>query len=226
MQDIEIKKEEQDFRTEEAYKTLRTNIEFSGEELKAVCVTSCIPGEGKSSVSFGLARSFAQNGRKTLLVDADLRKSAMRSRHKRGKVRYGLTNHLAGKAAFSEALCATDIQNLYLIFAGPVPPNPSELLGSGKFRRMMEEARKVFDMVVVDTPPLGSVIDAAVVSRCCDGALFVVQCGAVSYRLARRVKEQLSAAGCRSLGCVLNRASLSGREYGYYGGYYGSYDGS
>lgn len=97
MQSIELKMEKQDFRTKEAFKTLRTNIEFSGENIRVICVTSCTPNEGKSSVSYELAKSFAQNGKKTILIDADLRKSVMRGRHKKGKVRFGLTNYLVGK---------------------------------------------------------------------------------------------------------------------------------
>lgn len=188
MQEIELKQEVQDFRTKEAFKTLRTNIEFSGDDIKAICITSCTPNEGKSSISYELAKSFAQNGKKTLLLDADLRKSVMRAGHKKGKVRLGLTNCPAGKAAFGDCMCVTDIPNLCMVFAGPVPPNPSELLGNNRFCRLMEEARKVFDIIIVDTPPLGSVIDTAVVSKQCDGAVIVMECGSISYHFAVKGK--------------------------------------
>ena len=224
MQNIELKEEELDFRSREAFKTLRTNIDFSGEDVKVICVTSCTPNEGKSNISFELAKSYAQMGKKVLLLDADLRKSVMRQRHKKGKVRLGLVNYLAGKAPFEDALCTTDVKNLRMVFSGPVPPNPSELLGNRRFQSMIEEARKEYDMVIIDTPPLGSVIDTAVVSKCCDGAIIVIASGTNSYHFVRKVKEQLDVAGCRILGCVLNKVDMSGK--GYYGKYYGQYYGN
>ena len=228
MQTIELKERLLDYRSKEAFKMLRTNIDFTGSDLKVICITSCTPNEGKSNISFEVAKSYAQCGKKVLLVDADLRKSVMRQRHKRGKVRLGLVNYLAGQCEFEEALCETDEKNLYMIFSGPVPPNPSELLGSRKFTQMIQSTREEYDMIIVDTPPLGSVIDAAVVSKCCDGAVIVIAAGNVSYRFARKVKEQMDVAGCRILGCVLNKVNLSGKSYygKYYGKYYGQYYGS
>ena len=224
MQTIELKQETQDFRTKEAFKTLRANVEFSGEDVHVICVTSCTPNEGKSSVSYEMARSFAQSGKKTILIDADLRKSVMRSRHKKGKVRYGLTNYLAGKAELDAAICETDAPNFHLLFAGPVPPNPSELLGGNRFQTMVRTARQKYDIVIIDTPPLGSVIDTAIVSKCCDGVIIIIESGAISYRFAKRVKEQLTLTGCKILGCVLNKVNMSGK--GYYGKYYGKYYGN
>lgn len=227
MQNIELNHDELDFRSKEAYKTLRTNIEFSGSEVQVICVTSCTPNEGKSSTSFELAKTFAVNGKKTLLVDADLRKSVMRQRHKKGRVRLGLVNYLVGQSSLEDAVCETDVKNLNMIFSGPVPPNPSELLGNKRFQAMIEAARGQYDIVIVDTPPLGSVIDTAVVSKCCDGAVMVIESGAISYRFARRVKEQLDVAGCRILGVILNKVQMSNKGYyGYYGKYYGKYYGN
>lgn len=223
MQEIELKASKLNYRSREAFKTLRTNIEFSGDDVKVICITSCTPNEGKSSISFELAKSYAQMGKKVLLLDADLRKSVMRQHHKKGRVRLGMVNYLAGKATLEEALCTTDVKNLDMMFSGPVPPNPSELLGNKRFQKMIEQARQQYDMVIVDTPPLGSVIDTAVVSKCCDGAVVVIASGSVSYRFVRKVKEQLDVAGCRILGCVLNKVDLSGK--GYYGKYYGRYYG-
>ncbi len=228
MQEFEVKQTNLDFRSVEAYKTLRTNIEFSGDDIKVVYVTSTTPNEGKSTVSFELAMSCAQNGMKTLLVDADLRKSVMKSRGKRGKIRYGLTNFLAGRAGLEDVLCKSDVPGFSMIFAGPVPPNPSELLGNDRFKKMVEIAREQFDMVIIDTPPIGSVIDAAIVSKCCDGGIFVIGSGAVSYRVAKSAKEQLELTGCRILGCVLNKVNFASNKYygRYYGKYYGKYYGN
>ena len=147
----------------------------------------------------------------------------MRQHHKKGRVRLGLVNFLVGKCEFEDALCSTDETNLYMVFAGPVPPNPSELLNNKRFVQMLENAREEFDMIIIDTPPLGSVIDAAVVSKCCDGVVLVISSGTINYRFARKIKEQLEVTGCRILGCVLNKVDLSGK--GYYGKYYGSYYG-
>ena len=224
MQEIELKHKELDFRSREAYKMLRSNVEFSGEDIKVICVTSCIPNEGKSNVSFELAKSYAQMGKKTLLLDADFRKSVMRRFHRRGKVRLGLTNYLVGKAEFEDAICSTDVMGLHMMFSGPIPPNPSELLGNKRFQSLLEKVREEYDIIIIDTPPLGSVIDAAIVSKHCDGAVLVIASGAVSYRYARRIKEQIEMAGCPILGCVLNKVKIN--DKGYYGKYYyGKYHG-
>lgn len=227
MQQIELKKDELDYKSKEAYKTLRTNVEFSGDNIRVVAVTSCTPNEGKSSIAYELATSFAQNGKKTLLIDADLRKSVMIRKHFKGKVRYGLVHYLVGKYRFEDVCCETNIKNLYLAFAGPVPPNPSELLGNQRFKTMLEEAKEQYDMIIVDTPPLGSVIDSAIVAKQCDGVMLVIASGEISYRFAQRVKEQLEKAECRILGCILNKVDMSkGGKYGYYGKYYGKYYGA
>ncbi|MCR5507536.1 MAG: polysaccharide biosynthesis tyrosine autokinase [Lachnospiraceae bacterium] len=223
MQYAEIKTVRHDFRTNEAFKTLRTNIEFAGEDVKVVGLTSATPNEGKSTISFELARSFAESGKKTLLVDADLRKSVMRSRHKKGSVKYGLTNVLARKVDIEEALCRTDIPDMDMIFAGPVPPNPSELLGGKSFARMMDYSRENYDIIIVDAPPIGSVIDAAVISKKCDGMILVIESGAINYRFARKVVDQLKVADAKILGVILNKINITGK--GYYGKYYGRYYG-
>lgn len=224
MQSIELKDSNLDFRSKEAFKTFRTNVEFSGNDIKVIGITSCTPGEGKSSCSFELAKSYAENGRRVLLVDADLRKSVMKQRHKKGRVRIGLSNYLVGKSKLQESICHTDVDNLFMQFAGPVPPNPSELLGSEQFANMINMYRKEFDMVIIDTPPLGSVIDTAVVSKCCDGIVIVIESGAISYRFVKKIKEQLEVTECKILGCVLNKVDLNGK--GYYGNYYGKYYGN
>ena len=223
MQQIEVKLDKHDFRTNEAFKTLRTNIEFAGEDIQVVGLTSATPNEGKSTVSFELARTFAESGKRSLLIDADLRKSVMRGRYRLGKVRYGVTNVLVKKVDIEEAICETDIPDFHMIFAGPVPPNPSELLGGKAFKRLIEYGRENYDMVVIDAPPVGSVIDAAVISKKCDGMIIVIESGVISYRFARKIVEQLKVADAKILGVVLNKMNLTGK--GYYGKYYGKYYG-
>ena len=223
MQEIVLKQEELDYKSKEAYKTLRTNVEFSGDDIKVIAVTSCTPNEGKSSVSYELACSYAQNGKKVLLIDADLRKSVLIRRHFKGKVRYGLVHYLVGKYPFEEVCCETSIKNLHLTFAGPVPPNPSELLSNKRFKAMIDGVRQHYDLVIIDTPPLGSVIDSAIVAKQCDGSVIVIASNEISYKFAQKVKEQLEVAECRILGCVLNKVNLT--QKGYYGKYYGKYYG-
>ena len=196
MQEFSVKQSNLDFRTREAYKMLRTNIEFSGDNNKVIFITSSTPSEGKSTVSFELAMSFAQNGMKTLLIDADTRKSVMKNRGKKGKIKYGLTHYLSGKNELKDVICVSDVPNFCMIFAGPVPPNPSELVGNDRFAKMVEEARATFDMIIIDTPPIGSVIDAAVISKVCDGGILVIGAGDISYKFARKSKEQLEMTGC------------------------------
>ncbi len=225
MQELEVKQSNLDYRAREAYKTLRTNIEFSGDNIQVVAITSATPGEGKSTTSFELAVSFAQSGKRTLLIDADLRKSVMRSRYKRGRIRYGLTNYLVGRCNLTDAICVTDIEDFHMIFAGPNSPNPSELLGGELFRTMVEDLRKDYDIIIIDTPPIGSVIDAAIVARYCDGVAVVVNQGEVHAPFAKKTKEQLEKSNAKILGVILNKVNMGGNRYyvKYYGKYYGKY---
>lgn len=228
MQSVKLQFEKKsNYRTKEAFKTLRSNIEFSGNNLKVIMFTSCTPNEGKSSVSMEVAKAFADAGYRTLLIDADMRKSVLVGRYKTGAVKKGLSQNLIGKAKATETICVTDVDNLYVIFAGPVPPNPSELLGGTTFTSLLEAVKVVFDIIIVDTPPLGSVIDAAVVAKQCDGTILVVENNAVSYKFAQRVKEQLDVADAKILGVVLNKVNMDSKGYyGHYGKYYGKYYGS
>lgn len=215
-----------DYRTREAYKTLRTNIELCGSDIRTIVITSCTPNEGKTSVAVELARAFAEAGKQVVLVDADLRKSVLVGRYKTGAVHHGLIHVLAGRETLESVVHMTNIQNLYMIFAGPVPPNPSELLSGGKFKETLLDLRGRFDYVIIDTPPLGSVIDAAVAAKECDAAMLVIQNNGISRRFAKKVKEQLEKTGCRILGAILNKVDMSsGNIYGHYGRYYGKYYG-
>ena len=223
---LHFSQSENNYQIKEAYKTLRSNIEFSGQNVRIISVTSCTPGEGKTTVAMALARAFAEAGKKTILVDADMRKSVLVGRYRTGSVRLGLTHCLVGRERLSSVICETDTPNLYVVFSGPVPPNPNELLGGRIFEKVLENMKQVFDYVIIDTPPLGSVIDAAVVSKQCDGTVMVIESNAISYRFAQRVKDQLDKAGAKILGVVLNKVDISGKGYyGHYGNYYGKYYG-
>ena len=147
----------------------------------------------------------------------------MKGRFRRGTVKYGVSHYLIGREELEDVLCFTDIPNLYMAFAGPVPPNPSELLNSPRFELFMNSVKELFDYVIVDTPPIGSVIDAAIISKHCDGGIIVVKAGKISYRFVNKGKEQLEMAGCKILGCVLNQVKITSNKY--YGKYYGEYYG-
>lgn len=227
MQSVKLQFDQKnDYRIKESFKTLRSNIEFSGSDIRVIAITSCTPNEGKSSVAMEVAKSFAEAGSRTILIDADMRKSVLVGRYKTGAVRKGLSQTLIGKTALEDAVCETNLENLYMIFAGPVPPNPSELLGDQLFEQMLQQLKKLFDYIIIDTPPLGSVIDAAVVAKRCDGTIIVVENNTVSYRFVQKVKEQLDKTESKILGVVLNKVNMNSKGYyGHYGRYYGKYYG-
>lgn len=238
MQFIEIKKiEKLDYKESEAYKTLRTNVQFAGEDMKVIALTSCTPNEGKTSVSFNLARSLAEADKKVLYVDADMRKSVVVGRYRMAHVEVGLSHYLSGQSSFDETLAETNIPNLNLMIAGPVPPNPAELLEGKRFSDLVRVARGLFDYIIIDTPPLGSVIDSVIIAKQCDGIAMVIASDEISYKFAQRVKSQLEVANCRIIGVILNKVNMrQGVGYGnkyygkyysrYYGKYYGNYYGA
>lgn len=203
------------FRANEAYKTLRTNIQFCGNDIKTICITSCIPNEGKSNVSFNLARSLAEFGKKVIFIDADLRRSVLVGKYKPDQAVIGLSHYLSGQNSIDEILYETNIDNLDIIFTGPVPPNPAELLGSDIFGELLRIFRKVYDYIIIDTPPIGSVIDSAIVAQKCDGVILVIEANAISYKLAQRAIRQLNKTKSKILGAVLNKYDYGSRYYGY-----------
>ena len=223
MQSVTLKNVGKDYRTNEAYKTLRTNLEFSGSDKQAIVLTSSTPNEGKSTVSLGLALSLSESGKRVLLVDADLRKSVLMGRHKVTESVKGLSHYLSGQAQLSDVICGTQEDNMFVIFAGIIPPNPSELLGSERFAELIRRTKNDYDYVIVDAPPLGSVIDAAVIAKACDASVLVVAASTVSYKFIRTVKSQLEKTECPILGVVLNKVNM--KQNRYYGKYYGNYYG-
>ncbi len=221
---VELKREMQDdYNYKEAIKTLRTNIQFCGSSIRAVLFTSSLPDEGKSDISFALAESLAQIGKKTILIDADIRKSILVDRYQLRQEVAGLSQYLSGQKALEDVIYKTNEENLSVIFAGPYSPNPAELLEEELCGRMFEALRACYDYIIVDTPPMANLIDGAIVARHCDGAVMVIESGAISYRLEQKVKGQLEKSGCRILGAVLNKVDVHTK--GYYGKYgrYGRY---
>ncbi len=216
----------QNYSIREAFKALRTNFLFCGTEYKSVLITSCVKNEGKSTVSIELSKSLALSEKKVLLIDADLRKSMYATKYttNNGDV-VGLSEYLSGQAQFDEILYSTQNANLDLIFAGAVPPNPVELLGSNKFAALVEQMKAKYDYVIIDAAPLGAVIDASVISTVCDGAVLIITANYIGQRFAMDVRDQLQKSGCKVLGAVLNRVPTKSSSYysRYYKRYYGKY---
>lgn len=222
------RKDQLDFKANEAFKTLRTNILFSGKDIKVITLTSSTPNEGKTSISFQLASSFAAADKKVLFVDADIRKSVIAGRYKVDGNAFGLTHYMTGQKNMEDVINQTDIKNMDIILAGPVSPNPTELLGGLLFQRLIESQRENYDYIIIDAPPIGSVIDAAIIAKNVDGAILVVESGVISYKMLQRVKDQMEKSECRILGVVLNKIDMKNDSYygNYYGKYYGKYYGN
>ena len=211
----------------EAYRTLRTNIQFSSidKKVQVVCVTSTGPGEGKSTVASNLAVVTAQSGKKTLLIDCDQRKPRQ---HKIFGVsnEKGLSNLLADESTFAFAVQKTGVDNLLILSAGTKPPNPSELLSSSKMRNFIGSLRSSLDFIIIDTPPLLMVTDAQLLASYIDGYILTVASGEADRDAAAKAKELLNNVNGKVLGVVLNKINLNEKGYyGYYGKYYYGVDG-
>ena len=208
---------------QESYKALRSNIIFSGTDIKVIGITSCQPDEGKSSISLNLAVSMAELGKRVIFLDGDLRKSVLLGRYRINKPIKGLTHYLSGLNSIEDIIYSANVDNLHLIFSGQIPPNPSELLDSKGFSVLISYLRENYDYIFIDTPPLGVVIDAAIIAKNCDGMALVIEANAINYKFAQKVQAQLEKTGTKILGVILNKVDMS--EKGYYGEYYGKYYG-
>lgn len=217
MPTIEFKSMEPEFAVAEAMNTLRTNIIYSSE-VKVINITSTFPNEGKSTISLQLARSFAELGKKTLLIDCDLRKSSLIHRFHGDRQVEGLSELLTGQSM--KVINSTDIDNLSVICSGKVPPNPSELLAGQKFTVFLKALKEKYDYIILDAPPIGSVIDAAITGRNADGTLLVVRNEFTSKGALKRGRQQIEQSGCKILGVILNRVKKHQKDYYNYYGYY------
>jgi len=205
----------------EGYRNLRTNIQFSGwnQKLQVLAVTSTQAGEGKTTTISNLSVAYAHEGKKVLLIDADLRHPSLHSIFSVAN-RSGLSNLLANQCTYGEIVHQTTIDNLYLVTAGPVPPNPTELLSSDKLKEIIAFWREEYDVVLIDTSPVMAVADGLIVSSVSDGVILVVQAGKVKREFIMKTKEKLELAKANILGVVLNNKKYSKSEanqYYYYG---------
>ena len=210
----------------EAYRALRTNVEFSSvdEPIRTLLVTSSMPNEGKTVTAANLAVVFAQAGRRVLLVDVDLRKPGVHLIFDLPNA-HGLTTLLRNDEASLDAIAQpTEQENLRVLTTGPLPPNPAELVGSQRMRKVIELLTGSEDLVIFDSPPLQAVTDAAILGSFLDATVFVIDARQSRRRAVRVGRESLAKAGANVLGAVLNRVPPRAKsdKAGYYGGYYAS----
>ncbi|MFR3174549.1 MAG: CpsD/CapB family tyrosine-protein kinase [Clostridium sp.] len=201
----------------EAYRSLRSNIEYSSfdDEYRAIVVTSSVPGEGKSTTSGNLALSLAQSGNKVLLVDCDMRKPSIHKKFKISNIS-GTAELLLRKESFEDvANCYNE--NLTIITAGKIPPNPSEMLSSRAMTAFIKEMKKEFKYIILDTPPLQAVTDAQVLSTKADGVLLVVRAGSTKKEMVLNSVDLIKKVHGKTIGTVLNGVENKKNNYYYYG---------
>ena len=206
-----------DFFVREAYKILRTNVMFSlteEQDCNVIVVTSSLQSEGKSITALNLAISYVQTDRKVLVMDCDLRRPKL-ARLMGVKSEVGLSNLLLRPELKEKAIVHTEQKGLDMILAGDIPPNPSELLGSMRMKRLLERLRADYDYIILDTPPVNVVTDAVVLAPQSDGVLFVVRANQSERGAIIHAVEQLEYAKAKILGFVLNSVDMEKTNYGY-----------
>lgn len=203
---------------DEAIRSVRTNIQFSSldKKNKVISITSTKPSEGKSTVIYKLAKSFADNGDKVILLDCDLRSPSI-SEIAGINDNVGITNYLTGKVNIQRAINKDREQsNLDMIFTGPVPPNPAEILASNTFKEFVEDLSKEYDYVFIDTPPVGLFTDASLVSTISDGVVFVIKSSDTKKEEISLALENLKKVDAHILGAVLTHMPMKDKKYGNY----------
>ncbi len=201
----------------EQYRTIRTNIQYASvdQAIRSIVVTSTGPMEGKSTTTANLAVVFAQQGKKTLLIDADLRKPTAHYTFQLPNT-FGLTSVLTKQAELMDAVHMTDVENLFVLTSGPIPPNPAELLASVSMEYLLKEAYNLYDFILFDTPPVLTVTDAQVLANLADGSILVTSSGTTDRDGAIKAKEILTSAQAKLLGAVLNNKKADKNTHYYY----------
>lgn len=204
-------------RITEQYRNIRTNIEFTSVDsrIRSIMVTSANPGEGKTTTVANLAVVFGQQGKKVLVIGADLRKPSIQDLFA-AHASNGLTNVLSGQTNVMQCIQKTDIENVYVMASGPIPPNPAELLGNRVMDEVLLEAYNMFDIVLIDTPPVLAVTDAQILANKCDGIVLVVRSEKTEKDKIVKTKQILDKASGKILGVVLNDKKEEQEQYGYY----------
>lgn len=213
----------------EAFRTLRTNIQFSNidKELKTIILTSASPREGKTTIAANLAISFAMEEKKVLIIDVDLRKPKLNKIFRIPNF-LGLTNVLMGEKTLDEVEYTgrDESENLRVVTSGPLPPNPAELLGSSRMKEFLKQVRADYDIVILDGSPVGLVTDSVILSTIVDGTILVIESGETEIETIQRAKALLDKVDANIIGAVLNKIPINKNgsyKYGYYGysDYYG-----
>ena len=225
---------EMDYVATEALNTICSNLSFAGKNLKKIVFTSCSAADGKSFLTMQIAVNLAKRGKRVVLLDADLRRSVLVSRHhiQLGDEPDGIVHYLNGYCNLDEIIYETNIPNAYLIPVGRNTSNPLPLLNSPEFQRLLEYCQEHFDLVLIDAAPIGLVVDAAEVARYCDGAVFITHYRRTRARELSLAKSQMEMANCPVIGCIINAVtmdSLSAKKNyssSYYSHYNSSYYGS
>lgn len=216
------------FSVREAYKIARTNIMFSTAEegCKRIGITSSYPGEGKTTTCVNLALSFAQTGRRVLIIDCDMRKPQMHNVFGFDNL-VGLSNILGGFAKVSETIHFLEEENLHIITSGQIPPNPAELIGSNRMKVLIEELSQSYDYIFIDTPPVNVVTDAVVLSPNTSGLVVVTKQGQSTHKDLEQALGKIEFGKVKVLGLILTGEKRKGSTYGKYGKYgkYGNYQG-
>lgn len=221
--------EVKDYRLAEGLNQLKTNLAFCGKDIKVITITSSVQNEGKSSVAFDLSKTMAEGGKKILMVDADLRKSVLAAKYHIQGIDKGLSHYLTGQAEIEDIIYETETEGFYLSVAGPLSPDPTSLLDSDQFQKFIDKVREDYDYVIIDAPPLGVVIDAAIIGKYCDGAVLVIEQGVIKRKVVQDVIKQLKRGKVRILGAVLNKVderigAYGAYDYKYSYSYYGDSD--
>ncbi|MBD1382671.1 CpsD/CapB family tyrosine-protein kinase [Metabacillus arenae] len=203
----------------EQFRTVRTNIQFSSVDsyIRSILVTSAGPGEGKSTTAANLAVVFAQQGKKVLLVDADLRKPTVQYTFRLENYQ-GLTSVLMKQVSLDEAAQVSEVENLHVLTSGPIPPNPAELLSSKAMEEFILEAYEHYDLVLFDSPPLLALADAQILGNHTNGSILVVASGKTDREGAIKAKEALNSSKSKLLGVILNGKKVKDHSYYYYYG--------
>lgn len=211
----------------EALNTICTNLSFAGNKIQKIVFTSNTASEGKSYMVMQILQNIARRGHRVILIDADLRRSFTVKRHRietEGEM-LGLAHYLVGQCKLEDVVYRTNLYDACIIPAGRDVSNPIALLDSEYFTEMLDRLSQEFDMILVDAPPIGMIIDAAEIARNCDGTVFVVQYNKTHLRELNNCKRQMEQSGCPILGCIVNKVkydTLSAKRY-YSKGYYNQY---
>ena len=208
--------EVKDYRLTEGLNQLKTNLAFCGKDIKVITITSSVQNEGKSLVAFDLSKTMAESGKKSLMVDADLRKSVLAAKYHIQGIDKGLSHYLTGQAEIEDIIYETETEGFYLSVAGPLSPDPTSLLDSDQFQKFIDKVREDYDYVIIDAPPLGVVIDAVIIGKYCDGAVLVIEQGVIKRKVVQDVIKQLKRGKVRILGAVLNKVDERIGAYGAY----------